>query len=116
MMRRYQCPVCGYDRMLEPPKSWYICPCCGVEFENDDDEVSHEVLRAEWVARGMPWFSSAKRLPIGWNGYKQLEKAKLLSQFVVFAAPQDLRVSKQPDVAVALQDAELALTALSVAA
>jgi hypothetical protein len=48
----YICPVCGYDRMLRPPAAGYICPCCGVEFEVDDDELSHDELRGMWVARG----------------------------------------------------------------
>ena len=81
-MRRHQCPVCAYDKMAEPPKSWYICPCCGTEFENDDDQMSHSDLRARWVASGVPWFSSAIKPPKGWNGYQQLVDAGFWDQFI----------------------------------
>ena len=88
-MKRYQCPVCGYDKMTEPPRSWYICPCCGTEFENDDDQVSHPVLRAQWVAAGVPWFSSAIKPPKGWNGYQQLFSAGYWDQFITARASMD---------------------------
>lgn len=71
----FMCPVCGYDRMLRPPAVGYICPCCGVEFEVDDDELSHDELRRMWIARGRPWFSRATQPPAGWNPVLQLERA-----------------------------------------
>jgi hypothetical protein len=70
----YTCPVCGFDRMLRPPHAGYICPCCGVEFEVDDDEFNHAELRGQWIARGMPWFSRAADPPVGWNPIDQLSR------------------------------------------
>ena len=71
----HRCPVCGYDRMLRPPAAGYICPCCGVEFELDDDEISHDDLRRRWIARGKCWFSNATPPPAGWNATLQLVRA-----------------------------------------
>lgn len=88
-MRRYQCPVCGYDKMSEPPRSWYICPCCGTEFENDDDQVSHSALRSQWIAKGVPWFSSAIMPPKGWNGYQQLFDTGYWDWFISARIPAD---------------------------
>lgn len=82
MKHYYQCPVCGYNKMEEPPKSWYICPCCGTEFENEDDGLSHPDLRARWVNQGVPWFSSAIKQPKNWNGYQQLVDAGFWDQFI----------------------------------
>lgn len=56
----YQCPVCAYPEMRRPPIDYYICPCCGVEFENDDCELSHADLRKIWINNGAPWFSDAQ--------------------------------------------------------
>lgn len=36
-----------------------FAPCCGTEFEVDDDELSHAELRTMWVEIGSPWFSRA---------------------------------------------------------
>jgi hypothetical protein len=71
----HSCPVCGYDRMLRPPAAGYICPCCGMEFELDDDELSHDELRRRWIARGKRWFSNATPPPAGWNATLQLVRA-----------------------------------------
>ena len=61
--------------MLRPPAAGYICPCCGVEFEVDDEVLSHEDLRKVWVSRGMAWFSRATLRPAGWNATHQLNRA-----------------------------------------
>jgi hypothetical protein len=61
--------------MLRPPAAGYICPCCGVEFEVDDDELSHDELRRLWIARGRPWFSDATPPPPNWNALAQLMRA-----------------------------------------
>ena len=80
----YECPVCGYaglkvmpygvwpppvDAELSPPydeslgrPSYEVCARCRYEFGNDDNPgtaqpVSFEEYRAEWEARGSPWFS-----------------------------------------------------------
>jgi len=60
--------------MDHPPHSFHICPCCGTEFELDDDEVSHEELRALWVNLGCLWFSRATSAPNNWNPQEQLKR------------------------------------------
>ncbi len=72
---KYTCPVCGYSKLTKPPEDYYICPCCGTEFENDDSEVSHAELRDSWLSAGAPWFSQATRPPPYWNPYVQLLRA-----------------------------------------
>ena len=69
---KYLCTVCGYDQLRRPPKNYHICPCCGTEFGNDDFDVSHEMLRSEWVARGMGWFSRRNPAPANWSPVAQL--------------------------------------------
>jgi ribosomal protein L37AE/L43A len=71
----YMCPVCGYPEMDGAPASWNICPCCGVEFEYHDAGRTHEELRAEWIATGMNWWSTARLAPEGWNPETQLQRA-----------------------------------------
>jgi hypothetical protein len=73
------CPVCGYDRLTRPPADFYICPCCGTEFGNDDFETSHAELRGRWLRNHAPWFSRATPPPPYWNAYGQLRRAGLLS-------------------------------------
>ena len=82
-MATFECPVCGYDGLTEPPyerwpppegaeltppyesalgrPSYEVCPRCGFEFGNDDNPgtaapVSFDEYRREWVVRGSPWF------------------------------------------------------------
>jgi transcriptional regulator with XRE-family HTH domain len=68
----YTCPVCGYDELIQPPKNFYICDCCGTEFENDDFDRTHQELRDDWIARHMPWFSKSTFPPRNWSPYRQL--------------------------------------------
>jgi hypothetical protein len=68
----YQCPVCGYGALTQPPERYSICPCCGTEFELDDCMTSHEELRRQWLRAGAPWFSRATPPPDGWNPSEQL--------------------------------------------
>ena len=56
----YTCPICDYDRMPYPPNNYNICPRCGVEFGNDDENTPAETLRVLWQAasledREVPW-------------------------------------------------------------
>jgi hypothetical protein len=80
----FECPVCSYfgltvkpyelwpppaEMKLAPPyedflgrASYEVCPRCGFEFGNDDNPgtgspTSFEEYRAEWEARGAPWFA-----------------------------------------------------------
>ncbi|MCG7421042.1 hypothetical protein MHJ97_11470 [Macrococcus epidermidis] len=50
-MKYYICPVCGYDKIDEPPygiggsPSYNICSCCGFEYGYSEDfEVEHKAI------------------------------------------------------------------------
>ena len=64
------CPVCYFPNMQYPAEDYNICPCCGTEFGNHDDDYSLSELRDMWIARGCPWFF--ENPPIGWNASLQL--------------------------------------------
>lgn len=76
----YQCPVCGYPKLSEPPRtedggSYEICPSCGFEFGVTDDDrgYTYEAWRARWIEAGMPWWSTdIERVPEDWNPEAQL--------------------------------------------
>lgn len=77
----YQCPVCFFDQMLDPPEDFNICPSCGTEFGNDDFDYSHAELRSRWIAKGMPWFSAYNHAPPNWSAVDQLARAEQLVQY-----------------------------------
>jgi hypothetical protein len=58
--------------MADPPQDYNICPCCGTEFANDDQDKTHAQLRVEWIAGGMKWFFGLP--PFMWNPQMQLAK------------------------------------------
>src|SRR5437660_304251 len=66
----HMCPVCFYPEMMYPADDCNICPCCGTEFEIDDDDLTHEELRAVWIASGAKWFF--RKSPELWNPWTQL--------------------------------------------
>jgi hypothetical protein len=70
----YTCPVCFYPELIYPPQDFNICPCCGVEFENDDYETSHAELRQQWLHAGAPWFSSVRKSSEAWQ--QELERVR----------------------------------------
>ena len=78
----YQCPVCGYDGLLDPPRSqsgggsYEICPSCGFQFgESDDDRgISYEQWRTQWISGGMVWDKGRSDPPLGWNPIAQLKR------------------------------------------
>jgi hypothetical protein len=72
MATQYTCPVCFYSEMQDPIEMGSICPCCGTEFGFDDDGVSLDELRDQWVAANAPWFSRAIQPPPDWNPWMQL--------------------------------------------
>jgi hypothetical protein len=72
---RFTCPVCYYAGMQEPPMDYNICECCGTEFGNDDEVLSHGELRAQWISNGTRWFF--KNPPVGWNPWTQLLEANV---------------------------------------
>jgi hypothetical protein len=71
----YLCPVCGYDSLSDPPEAYMICPCCGTEFENDDEDLTHAELRQQWIAKSMAWWSPNTLPPPAWDPEKQLVRA-----------------------------------------
>lgn len=69
----FTCPVCYYDKMPDPAAEYNICPCCGTEFGNDDENTTHSELRARWISRGARWFF--RQPPPRWNPWAQLNDA-----------------------------------------
>lgn len=82
-MHVFQCPVCGYPALHDPPRSssggasYEICPSCGFEFGVSDDDVGYpyEDWRLEWVIDGMPW-RSTRHKPEGWDPAAQLRAVR----------------------------------------
>ena len=70
----YLCPVCGYDRLEDPPKNFAICPSCGTEFGYGDAFLSLAQLRATWLRNGANWWSSADPQPMNWDPYVQVSR------------------------------------------
>jgi hypothetical protein len=70
----FTCSVCFFDQMPDPPQDYNICPCCGTEFGNDDQDKTHEQLRIEWIASGAKWFYGDP--PPDWNVLAQLTERK----------------------------------------
>lgn len=76
---RYDCPVCGYDKLNEPPADWTICPCCRTEFGYSDATRSYNELRVAWIDEGARWLSKRVEKPFGWLASEQLWRAGLIS-------------------------------------
>src|ERR1022692_202917 len=89
---RYNCPVCGFDKLHRPPKNHAICPCCGTEFDYHDCTVGHLELRKRWISNGADWHSSVTPSPPGWNQLEQLWRAGLVSLDVQPPAPNKTTV------------------------
>lgn len=68
----YTCPVCGYDKLEEPPSDWTICACCRTMFDYSDSGRQNEELRAAWISDGAPWRGQYIPAPEGWNPVAQL--------------------------------------------
>lgn len=75
----FHCPVCGYMYLSRPPHgstggaSYEICPCCGIQFGYDDDDlgVSYSNWLEKWISNGMTWFSKSVPPPEGWSAIDQ---------------------------------------------
>lgn len=88
MTGQHKCPVCGFDGLADPAYhpltrhgSYQICPCCRYEYgvTDDDQQVSHEQWRSEWIDAGTPWRDAGvSDPPPNWNPSTQL--AALLDQ------------------------------------
>ena len=82
-MKHHHCPVCGWPKLHEPPRSksgggsYEICPSCGFEFGVSDDDAGHTYAgwREAWVQRGMPWSGKGQPAPARWNPARQILKA-----------------------------------------
>ena len=81
-MPQFTCPVCGYDRLTEPPYShksglgsYDICSSCGYEYgvTDDDEGITHEQWRQRWIDSGMKWWSPLKP-PADWDPIAQLAR------------------------------------------
>jgi hypothetical protein len=78
-MSEHNCRVCGlyinelpWEEDGQSP-TYEICPCCGVEFGNEDYTIeSIKKYRTEWIQTGAKWFSP-KEKPFIWNIESQLQ-------------------------------------------
>lgn len=75
----HTCRVCGlYIENLpwgEDDKSptYEICPCCGVEFGNEDYTIeSTKRYRQTWINKGANWFNP-KQKPEKWDKEEQFK-------------------------------------------
>lgn len=80
------CRVCGYINQdeiwgtdgLSP--TYVICPCCGVEFGNEDYTLdSIRKYRKHWIEEGAKWFEEGLK-PENWDISKQLKNIQI--QFI----------------------------------
>ncbi len=78
-MKNHNCRVCGLYITTKPwgndgqNPTFEICPCCGVEFGNEDYSLdSIRNFRKEWLGKGAPWFDP-KQKPLNWILEDQLQ-------------------------------------------
>ena len=72
-MKNHNCRVCGlyiedatWGEDNKTP-TYEICPCCGVEFGNEDYTLeSTRIYRFNWIKSGAKWFSR-KEQPLNWR-------------------------------------------------
>lgn len=74
----YYCLICGLPLDYAPwgadgkTPTYDICPCCGVEWGNEDYTSESQVkYRNKWLADGAKWFEPQKK-PANWNFEEQL--------------------------------------------
>ena len=70
-MKKYTCPICGYDGLEDDPyqDTFEICPCCGYEFGAGENFDKH---RHDWLKNGAKWWAKDERKPKNWDLIKQL--------------------------------------------
>jgi hypothetical protein len=78
------CPVCGFYLDFYPwvgkSPSDEICPCCGIQFGNDDmagGDINKRRLiyyqwKQQWITEKMPWRSMGITPPKHWNPQSQV--------------------------------------------
>jgi hypothetical protein len=79
-MEQHNCRVCGlfidnlpWGESGDCP-TYEICPCCGVEFGNEDYLMeSAKKYRKEWISGGANWFAP-KGKPEHWQLSEQIMK------------------------------------------
>lgn len=78
-MNKHNCRVCGlYIEELPWGEdgncpTYEICPCCGVEFGNEDYTIqSVKEYREDWIKKGANWFEPDEK-PKNWNLENQLK-------------------------------------------
>lgn len=84
---RHICPVCGFDELTKPAHdskglgSQGVCPSCGFQFNVSDTKQgwSFTDWREQWVAKGMPWFSTTVKPPRRWSAKNQLGRLRKLT-------------------------------------
>lgn len=78
-MKKYICPVCGYDNLDEEPyeddriPSHNVCDCCGCKFGCDDNEN----YRRKWIEYGGKWFIPELK-PKDWDMKIQLQNLNII--------------------------------------
>lgn len=77
-MEEHNCRICGLYIEEEPwgkdgkCPTYEICPCCGVEFGNEDYTIKSAIeYRNQWVENGYKWFN-VKEKPENWNVENQM--------------------------------------------
>lgn len=82
-METAHCRVCGYKLPFLPwgedgcTPTYEICPCCGVEFGNEDySENAIQNYRENWISARCPWFNPQKK-PLQWSLDEQLKNVPI---------------------------------------
>lgn len=78
-MNEHNCRICGlyidelpWGENGDCP-TYEICPCCGVEFGNEDYSIeSIRNYRRKWISEGANWFDLNER-PRVWNMDDQMK-------------------------------------------
>lgn len=80
---KHHCRVCGLYIESAPwgedgeTPTYEICPCCGVEFGNEDYTLqSVRNYRTKWLESSAKWFESRQE-PNYWDLEEQMEKVPM---------------------------------------
>ena len=97
IMEKFYCRICGYRLCFEPwgddgkTPTYEICPCCGVEFGNEDCTMkSIKEYRGSWIKSGCKWFEQSKRAQRGHGRISKDISPKSLDIFFGNAPNQEL--------------------------
>ncbi|MGN6293494.1 MAG: hypothetical protein ACTHMV_12190 [Chitinophagaceae bacterium] len=78
-MNEHNCRVCGLYITESPwgmdgeSPTYEICPCCGVEFGNEDYTIeATRRYRQKWLDKGGDWFN-LKEKPEVWDKEEQMK-------------------------------------------